>query len=79
VFFQLVPFHAIAVLGILLTIAGFPNIFGAPEYSFSGQSQWAHALAHLTIGMLVPSLLLWGLASLVLLVTRKVMRQPAVA
>ena len=79
VFFPLVPFHAIAVLGILLSIAGFPNIFAAPEYSLGAQGQWAHALAHLTIGMIVPSLLLWGVASLVMLITKKVARRPAVA
>ncbi len=81
VFLQLVPFHAIAVLGILLSIAGFPNIFAAPEYSgpFASQSQWIHVLAHLTIGMIVPSLLLWGVSSLVLLVTKSVRRRPAVA
>jgi hypothetical protein len=79
VFFQTVLQQSIAVLGILLSIAGFQNIFAAPEYSFGGQSQWAHILAHLTIGIVVPSLLLWGVASLVMLITKKVARRPAVA
>jgi len=77
VLFQLLLFQAIASLGILLSIAGFPSIFAAPEYSLGGQSQWVHLLGHLSIGLLVPSLLLWGVASLVLLVTKKTARRPA--
>jgi hypothetical protein len=77
--FQTVLQQSIAVVGILLAIAGLPNVYAAPEYSFGGQSQWAHLLAHLTIGMVVPPLLLWGVASLVLLVTKKVARRPATA
>jgi hypothetical protein len=79
VFFQFAIFHAIAVAGILLTIAGYPNIFGAPEYSVGAGSQWIHALAHLTIGMVVPPVLGWGVASLVMLATRKLSRQPVTA
>ena len=67
-------FQSIAVLGILLHIAGYPNIFAAPEYSFQAQSQWTHALAHLTIGIAVPILMLWGVASLAMLITRKARR-----
>ena len=79
VILQMIVFQVIAVLGILLSIAGFPNIFAAPEYSFGGQSQWIHLLAHLTVGIVVPSLLSWGVASLVMLVTRKVSRPLATA
>jgi hypothetical protein len=43
------------------------------------QSQWVHALAHLTIGLAVPTLLMWGMGSLVLAVTRRVARREAVA
>ena len=75
---QVVVFQAIAVLGILLAIAGVPNIFAAPEYS-PIHSQWLHALTHATLGVAVSSLLLWGAASLVLLITRAVARQRAVA
>jgi hypothetical protein len=77
--FQMVLVQAIAVTGILLAIAGLPNIYAAPEYSFRAQSQWVHALAHLTIGIVVPVLLGWGVASLVLLITKNVSRRPAVA
>jgi hypothetical protein len=79
VFLQMVLFQLGAVLGILFAIAGFPNIFAAPEYSFAGQSQWVHVLAHLTVGIVVPSLLTWGVASLVMLATKKLTRPAAVA
>jgi hypothetical protein len=81
--FQVALVQAIAVFGILLAIAGLPNIYAAPEYSgppFARSSnQWSHALAHLTIGMVVPVLLGWGVGSLVLLITKRVARRPAVA
>jgi hypothetical protein len=81
--FQVVLVQSIAVAGILLAIAGFPNIYAAPEYSgppFARSSnQWSHALAHLTIGMVAPVLLWWGVGSLVLLITKRVARRPAVA
>jgi hypothetical protein len=76
---QMVVFQAIAVLGILLAIAGLQNIFAAPEYSFQAQSQWVHLLAHLTVGIVVPTLILWGVSSLVMWVTKKVARAPEVA
>jgi len=81
--FQVAMVQAIAVAGILLAIAGLPNIYAAPEFSgppFARSSnQWNHALAHLTIGMVAPVLLWWGVASLVLLVTKKVARRPLAA
>ena len=45
VFFQVLILHVIAVAGIVLSIAGFPNIFAAPEYSgpATPQNQWLHA------------------------------------
>ncbi|MGE0454572.1 MAG: hypothetical protein AB7O37_20005 [Vicinamibacteria bacterium] len=81
VFLQLVPFHAVAVLGILLAIAGVPNIFAAPEYSptAEGVGQWAHVLAHLTIGMAVPTLLLWAVAAAAYRITHALARRPATA
>ena len=81
--FQMVLVQSIAVAGILLAIAGFPNIYAAPEYSgppfARSADQWSHALAHLTIGIVVPVLLGWGVASVVLLITKRVARRPAVA
>jgi hypothetical protein len=74
--FQVVLVQAIAVTGILLAIAGLPNIYAAPEYSgppfARSANQWSHALAHLTIGIVAPVLLWWGVGSLVLLITKKV-------
>jgi hypothetical protein len=75
---QMVVQQSIAVLGIMAAIAGFPNVYAAPEYS-PAQSQWVHALAHLTIGIVAPTLLMWGVGSLALSVTRKVARREAVA
>lgn len=75
--FQTALQQAIAVLGILLAIAGLRNVYAAPEYSFGAQNQWAHALSHVTIGIVVPPLLLWGVASLVLFITKRVARRPA--
>lgn len=83
IFFQMVLVQTIAVVGILLAIAGFPNIYAAPEYSgppfARSANQWSHALAHLTIGIVVPTLLGWGVSSLVLLITKRVARKPAIA
>jgi hypothetical protein len=81
--FQVVVVQSIAVVGILLAIAGYPNIYAAPEFSgppfARSADQWDHALAHLTIGIVAPVLLWWGVASLVLRITKKVARRPALA
>jgi hypothetical protein len=77
--FQTIVMQLIAVAGILLAIAGYPNVFAAPEFSFGNDNQWAHAAAHLTIGIVVPPLLTWAISSLVLLITRKTSRRPATA
>jgi hypothetical protein len=79
VFFQIVVQQAIAVIGIMIAIAGFPNVYAAPEYTRATSNQWLHALAHLTVGIVAPTLLMWGVASLVLAVTRRVARREAVA
>ncbi len=42
-------------------------------------SQWVHALGHLTVGVIVASLLLWGGASLTLWIRQKVARRKALA
>ena len=77
--FQTLVFQAVAVLGIALAIAGKPNIYSAPEFSMGAQSQTAHLLAHLTIGIVVATLLSWGVACLVLLITKKLSPRPALA
>ncbi len=78
-FFQMVVQQAIAVIGIMTAIAGFPNVYAAPEYTPGTSNQWLHALAHLTVGIAAPTLLTWGVGSLVLAVTRRLSRREAVA
>jgi hypothetical protein len=72
VFFQVVIINTIAVLGILLAVAGLPNIFAASEYSgpFAHQ-QSVHLLGHLTLGMVLPSLVLWAVASAAMWITKR--------
>jgi hypothetical protein len=77
--FQILVQQAIAVLGILLTIAGLPNVYAAPEFSFGVTNHWLHLLSHVTVGIIVPPFLLWAVASLVLWITRRVSRRPATA
>jgi len=73
VFFQVAVFHGVACLGILLAIIGFDNIFAAPEYSGPATpgNQWLHLLSHLTVGMVLAPLVLWGAASIAMLVAKK--------
>lgn len=72
VIIQTLVFQAIAVAGILIAIGGFPNVFSALEFSFNNPNQWTHLLAHLTIGVVAPSLIGWGIGSLVMWITTKV-------
>jgi len=74
-FIQMAVHQAIAVTGILLAIAGLDNVYAAPEYTF-GASPWVHLAGHLTIGIVVPTLMMWGVASLVLWIARKVSGPP---
>jgi hypothetical protein len=71
--------QAIAVIGIMTAIAGFPNVYAAPEFTRGTSNQWLHALGHLTFGIAVPTLLMWGVGSLALTVTRRLARREAVA
>jgi hypothetical protein len=71
-FFLMAVFQAVAVLGIALAMAGLQNVFAAPEFSVPGSGQGVHMLAHLTIGIIVPTLLTWGVACLVMLITKAV-------
>lgn len=78
---QSVLANSIAIVGIALTIAGLPNIFGAPEYSgpLFAAHQWGHMLGHVIGGMGIGPMLGWGVASLVMLITKKVAPRPALA
>ncbi len=76
VFFQSVVANLVAVLGIGLDIAGMHNILARPEYSGPfGQNQTMHALSHLTLGMILPTLIQWALASIVMLITKSVAKR----
>jgi hypothetical protein len=76
VFIQNVLANSIVIFGIVLAMAGHANIYAAPEY---GGSQVTHILGHIWGGMGVFSIIGWGLASLVLLITKKLTPRPAAA
>jgi hypothetical protein len=78
VLFHVIVFHALAILGILLTIAGYPNLYATPEVA-AFPNQWWHIGAHLTIGMAIAPLFGWALASLAMLVARAVSPRRAAA
>lgn len=72
--------QAIIIGGIALAIGtGQDNIYTAPEFSVdirTGQSgvdgkNWLHAGGHAMFGLVLGSLIAWGIASLVLLITKK--------
>ena len=67
------PAQAVAIAAILVAMAtGQDNIFSAPEYAFGGDGKtWAHALAHLFIGMTVGSLFYWLGACLAMFVAKR--------
>jgi len=76
--FPVILMNLIIIAGIVIAIeTGKDNIFTAPEFSpgrFSGQQvsgrTWGHAAGHV-VGMVWISLLLWGIGSLIMLVTKK--------
>jgi hypothetical protein len=75
---QSVLTNSIAIIGIALSMAGLSNIFAAPEYSgIFAKMQWAHMLGHVLGGMGIGSLIGWGVASLVMLITKAVVKRPA--
>jgi hypothetical protein len=74
VWLQTTTLMLVIVAAILIAIAtGRDNIFTVPEYSGGGDGKTAlHAIAHVVVGCVVEPLILWGLGSLALLVTKKV-------
>lgn len=78
---QSVVAQAIIIAGIVIAIfTGRDNIFSAPEYSGGGDGKtWLHAGAHLVFGVIVGSLLAWLIGSLIMFVTKKVVRRDAAA
>lgn len=72
--------NSIVIVGIVLSMAGLPNIFAAPEYGGPPvQAQWRHILGHVIGGMGIFSIVGWGVASLVMLVMKKLAPRPALA
>jgi hypothetical protein len=73
--------NGIAILGIVLAALGLPNIYDTPEFRppfgrGPTTSPASHALAHLVIGNTVPTLINWGLGSLVMLIAGRPGREP---
>ncbi|MGH9391412.1 MAG: hypothetical protein ACRD1Z_17535 [Vicinamibacteria bacterium] len=65
--------NGFTAVGILLAIAtGQDNVFTAPEYSGGGDGKtWFHVGAHLVLGLTLFPLILWGVGSLAMFVTKK--------
>lgn len=74
VLFQSVLGEGLVALAVALAIfTGADNIYTAPEFSGGGDGKnWLHVFAHLVIGVVVFPLISWGIASLFMLVTKKV-------
>lgn len=68
--------NLIVIAGILISAAtGRPNIFTAPEYG-GANSPAFHIGGHVIAGMIVGPLIGWAIASLVMLITKKVKPTP---
>jgi lysylphosphatidylglycerol synthetase-like protein (DUF2156 family) len=70
--------QAIIIAGIVIAIVTHKdNIFSAPEYSPTADGKtWLHAGMHLVLGVVVGSLLWWGIGSVIMWVTKKVTSTP---
>ena len=76
-YLQSVLAAAIVILGIVLARFGLHNIFAANEYGGDVRARY-HILGHLVV-MIVAPLVFWGLAALVMWITKKVGSRPAPA
>ena len=74
VLFQSLLGEGLVALAIVLAIfTGRDNIYTAPEYSGGGDGKnWTHVIAHLVVAAVILPLISWAIASLVLLVTKRV-------
>jgi len=72
--FQSLLGEGLVALAIVLAIfTGTDNIYTAPEYSGGGDGKtWFHVVAHLIVAAVVLPLISWAVASLAMLVTKKV-------
>jgi hypothetical protein len=79
--FQKVSLGLLAVVGLTrlgLSLAGLPT--STVTWVSMNVVLWGATLYYvLAIGLVVPSLMLWGVASLVMLINKKVVRRPAAA
>ena len=68
--------QVVIISGIIVAIlTGVNNIYSAPEYAFGADGKtWLHVGAHLGIGTIAGSLVPWIIGSLVLFVTKKLVR-----
>ena len=84
---QLLPmllFQSLIVEGLVARaivqaiVTGRDNNYTAPEYSGGGDGKnWLHVFAHIVIGAIVMPLVSWLVASLVMLVTKLIVKRPA--
>ena len=76
---QSIVAQTIIIAGIVIAIVTHKdNIFSAPEYSPTGDGKtWLHAGMHLVIGIVIGSLLWWGMGSVIMWVTKKMTSSPA--
>ena len=73
---QSVVANLLVIVGILIAAAtGTPNIFTAPEYGGTASVAF-HIGGHVIAGMIVGPLIGWAIASLVMLITKKVKPAP---
>ncbi len=72
--FQSLLGEGLVALAIVLAIVTTQdNIYTAPEYSGGGDGKnWMHVFAHVVVAAVILPLVSWAIASLVLLVTKKV-------
>jgi hypothetical protein len=77
VWLQAVAANVVIIAGIVLAIVtGRDNIFTVPEFAGGqdGKNWFPHVFGHVIFGGVIGPLVLWGLGSLVMLVTKKVSR-----
>ena len=80
VWLQAVAGQLVIIAGIALAIfTGQDNIFTTPEFANNqdGKTWFPHVFGHTIAGAIVLPLILWGLGSLVMLVTKKVAGPPS--
>ena len=74
---QGVAANLIAIVGIVISaVTGTPNIFTANEYGGTANPAF-HIGGHVVGGMIVGPLIAWAVASLVMLITKKVKPTPS--